>query len=264
MRLLAAAPTLADWDARLGQLRLAQLGIKQGDCNAVIALGRPTLTLENDVFTAGLADAAIPPDAKLGAAENSQVAEAITLARQLLTAPRPLTVTAVTPPEERYAGRQVVFQVGNLDSVWQAGVDIGIDFGDGSPPSIIGVEALRRQGHVTHVFTGPLTGTMTVLAATRFRPGTLLPQETALGTGDAQLFILPSPLSRARRFADVFFNARFILALAIAGTVYYWRFEARDRVFGARSFDYVEAFALGFAVDAAVTDLPGAISKLIA
>ncbi len=89
-----------------------------------------------------------------------------------------------------------------------------------------------------------------------------MPVDTALGAGTAPLFVLPSPVSAARQLADFFFNSRFILALAIAGIVYYWRFESRDRVFGARGFDYVEAFALGFTVDAAVSKLPAEIAKL--
>jgi hypothetical protein len=262
MRLVGSS-ALSEWDSRLGQLRLAQLGIRQGDCNAVIALGRQALALDNDVFTASLADAPIPPDAKLGAAETSSVAAAIALARKLLTEPRPLTITVVTPEEERYAGRQIMLRIGKLDPVWQAGVSVGIDFADGSPPLVLNVEALRRQGEITHVFPAKLTGTMQVAVATGFRPGTLIPLDAALGTGTAPLFVLPSPVSAARQLADFFFNSRFILALAIAGIVYYWRFESRDRVFGARGFDYVEAFALGFAVDAAVSDLPGAIVKLV-
>ncbi|MBV8459114.1 MAG: hypothetical protein JO122_21175, partial [Acetobacteraceae bacterium] len=42
---LVGTPALPEWDSRLGQLRLAQLGIRQGDCNAVIALGRQALAL---------------------------------------------------------------------------------------------------------------------------------------------------------------------------------------------------------------------------
>jgi hypothetical protein len=261
MRLVGSS-ALPEWDSRLGQLRLAQLGIRQGDCDAVIALGRQALALDNDVFTTSLANAPIPPDAKLGAAETSSVAVAIALARKLLIEPRRLTITVVTSEEERYAGRQIVFRIGNLDPVWQAGVSVGIDFADGSPPLVLDAEALRRQGEITHVFPAKLTGTMKVAVATGFLRGTLAPLDTALGTGTAPLFVLPSPVSAARQLADFFFNSRFILALAIAGIVYYWRFESRDRVFGARGFDYVEAFALGFAVDAAVSKLPGELAKL--
>ncbi len=169
MRLVGTS-ALPAWDSQLGQLRLAQIGIRQGDCNAVIALGRQALALDNDVFAASLADAPIPPDAKLGAAETSSVAAAITLARKLLIEPRPLTITVVTPEEERYAGRQIVFRIGNLDPVWQAGVSVGINFADGSPPLVLDTEALRRQGEITHVFPAKLTGTMKVAVATGFRP----------------------------------------------------------------------------------------------
>lgn len=46
-------------------------------------------------------------------------------------------------------------------------------------------------------------------------------------------------------------------------TVYYWRYHNRTTVFGARGYDYVEAFALGFAVDAAVSRLPQAIAGFV-
>jgi len=48
--------------------------------------------------------------------------------------------------------------------------------------------------------------------------------------------------------------------LLIAGTIYYWRFHTRKKVFGAHGFDYVEAFLLGFAVNAAVVDLPARLA----
>ncbi|MBV8191660.1 MAG: hypothetical protein JO339_30795, partial [Alphaproteobacteria bacterium] len=48
----------------------------------------------------------------------------------------------------------------------------------------------------------------------------------------------------------------------IASVIYYWRFQSSKRVLGARSFDYVEAFALGFVVNAAVVDLPASLAKL--
>lgn len=173
MRLQGSRPASADWEARLGQLRLAQLDIKEGDCGATLELGSRALALDNDVFTASLADAPIPSNAKLASAERSDVAEAIALARQLLSGPRPLTVLVSTPADERYAGRQIAFGFGNLDPVWQAGVTVGVDFGDGSPPLLLDAEALRRRRSVTHVFAGPVTGTVKVVAATRFRPGTL-------------------------------------------------------------------------------------------
>ena len=57
---------------------------------------------------------------------------------------------------------------------------------------------------------------------------------------------------------------RFALALGVAFVIYTWRFHARDRVFGARSFDYAEAFVLGFAVNAAIAELPTSLAKLAA
>jgi hypothetical protein len=51
------------------------------------------------------------------------------------------------------------------------------------------------------------------------------------------------------------------LALLIASVVYSG-YHAGPRVFGTRGFDYVEAFALGFAAYAAVTHLPKVLSDL--
>jgi hypothetical protein len=50
--------------------------------------------------------------------------------------------------------------------------------------------------------------------------------------------------------------------LLIAGLVYFWQFLEKQPTFGARPFDYVKAFALGIAVQAAVINLPDALGKI--
>lgn len=65
-----------------------------------------------------------------------------------------------------------------------------------------------------------------------------------------------------RSIADEFVNARFTLALVIALVVYFWQFQAKEPSFGRRGFDYVKAFALGFVVEAAVSNLPEAFNKI--
>ena len=64
--------------------------------------------------------------------------------------------------------------------------------------------------------------------------------------------------------ADTFINARFALAVAVALLVYVWQFQEKRPDFGRRGLDYVMAFALGFAVQAAATNLTEALSKMTA
>jgi hypothetical protein len=44
---------------------------------------------------------------------------------------------------------------------------------------------------------------------------------------------------------------------------HFWQFRSKKRSFGSRSFDYVKAFALGVAVEAAMANLPEALDKLV-
>jgi hypothetical protein len=88
------------------------------------------------------------------------------------------------------------------------------------------------------------------------------PDGPELGRGVTEVFVHPSPATTAERLADILLTAQFGLALLIASVVYFWRYHAGPRVFGTRGFDYVEAFALGFAAYAAVTHLPKVLSDL--
>ena len=81
-----------------------------------------------------------------------------------------------------------------------------------------------------------------------------------LGEGDTTLLLGPSPVTSAQALADAFLNARFALALLVASVVYYWRFNSGKKAFGEKGFDYVEAFAVGFAISLAITKLPEKIA----
>jgi hypothetical protein len=156
------------------------------------------------------------------------------------------------------SGRQIEFKIDNLAPNWGPGVNVGVDFGDG-PPAIMTAEELSKNG-VTHRYKDAKSFAVVAIA-----PGAIEPTQKALGEGKLQqhLSISPSPISAARQLADNFFNARFGLALLIAGLLYFWSYYAQKTVFGANAFDYAQAFALGFAVSLAVNDLPQKLAEFI-
>jgi hypothetical protein len=236
-------------------------GVEAGKASPLFGLAARALDLSQQVFVADLAAVSISAQDRLQAARASGVQRAETVAQSLLTAPRPLTIEAATPETERYAGRPVSFRVGGLDMSWEAGVQVAVDYGDGSPIETMSAEEARRR-FFTHTYAAPMAPGLRVAAAFAFRPGTLEATEARLGEGRGSLTIERSPLSAARAAQDAFFNMRFALALAIAGFVYFWQFRTKEPTFGAGSFDYVKAFALGAAVEAAVTNLPEALSKI--
>jgi hypothetical protein len=71
----------------------------------------------------------------------------------------------------------------------------------------------------------------------------------AVGHGETEVFVRPSPATAAEQLADTFLTGQFGLALLIASVLYYWRFHAGSLVFGASTFHYVQAFSQGFAAD---------------
>jgi hypothetical protein len=73
----------------------------------------------------------------------------------------------------------------------------------------------------------------------------------------------PSKVAQAGQVADALFNIRFLLTLMIAAGGYYWFYYAKFSAFGASPSDYVQAFALGFAVSLAVNKLPEALAKFV-
>jgi hypothetical protein len=116
---------------------------------------------------------------------------------------------------------------------------------------------------VVHDYAAPLTHRLSVVAIENL-PTVVKAANGHLGQGTATILIAPSPVSDAERLADDFLTLRFGLALLIALVVYYWRYQNKTVIFGARSFDYVEAFALGFAANAAALKLPEVMAKFAA
>ncbi len=267
VRLQPAGPRQIAWEADLDRIRYETLqavpdGEAVHDCLDVLGgLEKRRIAQSNDVFTAMLANAAIPAAARVASAELSGVAEAIELTRQLANGPRPLTLQIRTPMDERTVGRRIVFAVDGLDPLWGPGVQVGIDFQDGKRPLIVSAEAIRQGGPIEHEYAAPRTLHPRLLAAEQL-DATLTPQGRLLGEGETTLLLRPSPVTRAQALADAFLNARFALALLVASVVYYWRFHSGKKALGEKSFDYVEAFAVGFAVSLAVSELPEKIAAL--
>lgn len=268
LRELPASPQVTAWDRSLDQIRLDLL--RQGpDVEAVssncmtplIDIGKRTVTLSGDLFTAGLVDVPLPAATRLRLAQESGVASAIDLTSANMNRPRNLGLQVLTPMEERVVGRDLSFTVTGADPVWGSSTTIQVDFGDGSAPFVANAEAVRQSGPIVHQYAAPVTVRLSVTATEDPKPGEAT--GTLLGQGNTTALILPSPVTRARIIADEFLNLRFALALLIAMTVYYWRYHNRTTIFGARGYDYVEAFALGFAVDAAVSRLPQAIAGFV-
>jgi hypothetical protein len=176
-----------------------------------------------------------------------------------MTEPRHLTVTA-TPPRS-VAGQAVRFDLGNLDPNWGLGVQVAIDYGDRQVPDELDADQVRKSGFV-HTYETPLRGTLHVVAASAFRAGSMEPTGKVLGDGSFTLNVADSPIHLARTLSDALLNLRFALALAISLLVYIWQFRTKELTFGRSGFDYVKAFALGFAVEAAAWNLPDILNKL--
>jgi len=266
LRQLPAGPQLDAWDRGLDQIRLDMQRegpdaetITPNCMNQLLGLGNEINTLSGAIFTANLVDVPIPALTRLRLAQASGIAAAVELTEANKDRPRTLTIETSTPLTERVVGRELTFAVGGADPVWGASTTIRIDFGDGKPPFSVSAEALRQGRQIVHTYDAPVTVHLAVTAIEDPKPGETT--GTVLGQGTSTVLISPSPVTAAQVVADEFINLRFALALLIALTVYYWRYCSRAATFGARGYDYVEAFALGFAADAAVSQLPQAVAK---
>ena len=181
IRLQPAGPKQVAWEADLDRIHFETLqadvdGDPAKHCLDVLGeLEKRRITLSSEVFVAMLANAPIPASARIASAELSGVAEAITLTRQLVTEPRTLTLKVRTPPEERTVGRRIVFEVGDLDPLWGSGIQIGVDFQDGTRPLISSVEAIRQSGPIEHEYDAPRTLHPRLLVAEHIDPA-LTPQ----------------------------------------------------------------------------------------
>lgn len=243
-----------EWDRRRDHLRLALERVAPGgECLAAL------LALDKDVNgLAGDIGAAAADTAGVDAAVRSDAMAVYGVSAS--TGPRVLAPYTDTPSSELFVDRPLTISVGNLDPAWGGGTMVSVQFGDGSPPLSLDAETLRRSPP-RHVYTRPLAAHVSALAADALTAdGRAI--GTPLGQGAATLLIAPAPDSRARTLADRFLSARFALALIVALVIYSWRFLSRDRVFGACGFDYAEAFALGFAVNAAIAELPAILARL--
>ncbi len=213
------------------------------------------------MITALIASQSISPEVRLSAAKRSGEKEAIALARRLMTGPRPIKLTSLTSPDELYVERQVAMELSDLDPSWGIGVNIIIDFGDGTPYAKFTAEQIRQGVRLTHRYKRPKQMIVHAIAAKDFIPGTLSPVGEMLGQGKAKLEILPSPIHAAQALADRFLNLRFILALAIGLLIQGWRFYGKHP-FGIMNRDYLEAFALGVGIDASTRGLIEVLIKL--
>jgi hypothetical protein len=265
LRQLPAGPQLDTWDRVLDQIRLdmqregPDAEIVTPNCmNALLGIGSRINTLSAAIFTASLVDVPIPALTRLRLAQASGIAAAVEITEANKDRPRTLTIETATPLTERVVGRELTFTVRGADPVWGPSTAIRVDFGDGKPPFSVNAEALRQGRQIVHTYDAPLTVHLTVTATEDPKPGETT--GTVLGQGTSTILISPSPVTGAQILADEFINLRFALALLIALTVYYWRYHSRATTFGARGYDYVEAFALGFAADVAVSNLPQAVA----
>lgn len=261
---------LAAWDRRLDQLRLdmqrhgPDAETVSADCmTPLIDIGRRSNDLSGEILTANIVDLEVPALTRIRLAQTSGMTEAMAATEANSGRARALDLTLATAGEDVVVGRRLTFSIGRLDPVWGPGVLIGVDFGDGSPPLIATAEQLRQGFAVTHEYAAPRTAHPKLVAAKELKPGGVEPVGAALGEGGATILIKPSPVSQAQALADDFLNLRFALALLIALIVYFWRYQSRTAIFGAKSFDYAEAFGLGFVANAAIVKLPEALAALV-
>ena len=261
MRQLEETPAVAKWESERDLLRMKidatpDLEEKMGqDCmDVLIDLTGRAYRLNSEVFGAIWSATVLPDVEKRTLTDNFASILTPEALANLRSDVRPLRIEITTPVEERYVDREIEFNVRNLGPNWGPGVTLRVDFGD---HAIVerNAEELRKNA-LTHSYKTPETFTVdaTALESTGGRvPG---PKQSMLGRAEpVSLVIAPSPVSLARDLADYLFNLRFGLALIIASLLYYWRYSAQKSAFGARSFDYAEAFALGFAVSLAVDRL---------
>ena len=262
-RMLASFPAGSEqdgWDRQADRISRAATQAPYDDPNPGACISYATTldgeqaTLSGAMFRAALRDTPIPFDLRLDAAQRSGDAQAEALIRSLIRAPRSLRIHVRTAPEDWTAQRAISFGVEGVDPLWGSSVQITLDWGDGTPPFRTDADSIRRGAVPEHAFARPVAETLHVVAQ----------DPTAgqvLGEGRLTLPVGDSPVSLAQGLAERLFNMRFLLALAVAVMIYLWRFQAGRKVFGASSVDYVEAFALGIAMDAIVADLPVLLSR---
>jgi len=261
--LLEPHPMVAGLEEELEQLRskVQKVSLEPGCMDVFLKLQKDLLTAGDRMFTAVVMAVDIPSEARLAAAEHSEVREAIVLARRLMTEPWPVQVTSRTRYDDLYVDRQVVLEVSNLDPAWGPGTQVIVDFGDESEWLIKTAEQIRQEAVLTHRYSRPERVVMHVLMAEDIDERSLRPLGDILGEGEKILNIRPSPISTALAMSDFFLNLRFLLALSIGLLIQGWRFYGQEP-FGIRDRDYLEAFALGFGINAGVATVAAIVSNI--
>ena len=257
VKLQSGRPEVADWDKRLDRAKRALQSVAAGDADCI---GRLTTAagdvngVSQEAFRRLLEDSPIPLSARLDAAERSGDTAAVAAVQRLMTEPRDLQLAAQTAEDDKVVSQPILFTLANLDPNWGSGIDVTIDWGDGSPPLRSDAERLRQGERLEHVYRaiGTVHPTATATAGAE-----------TVGASGSETFVRPSPATAAERAADIFLSSQFWLALLIASVVYYWRFHSGTVTFGSNSVHYVLAFALGFAAYAAVADLPKALAEIV-
>lgn len=247
LTLLQPNPKVAGLEEELDRIRFRLEKTPSGaEClNYIIDLHERIFCIGNKVFSTALMLANIRSQDRLAAALRSESEESIVLAERLMRDPWPIHVTPRTPANERYTGRNLVLEIGNINSAWGPGTIIQIDFGDGSLALTRNAEEVRKVGVISHRY--PDSGNF------RFRVTALDKEPDAsmgddsyeiLGNGKTALVIDPSPVSTATKLAAMFLNMRFLLAVIVALLIQGWRLT-EERPFGSLGRDYIEAFAIG-------------------
>ena len=266
---LDGEPALVKWEAELDSLRRKThatpdvAGKMRPDClGAMIGLSGRLAQLRNEIDSATWSASVLSDAAKKELASDFSNTLSPQALATFLSDVRPLRVEIATAPDERYVGRQIDFKVANLGPDWGLDVNVAIDFGDGQS-ALATAEELRRNKSPRHVFSEARRFVIVARATEMAAAGATPAAEKTIGMSQNEsVSILRSPISAARELSETFFNARFGLALLVAGLLYFWRFHAKKIVFGANAFDYAEAFALGFAVSLAINNLPEKLAKL--
>jgi hypothetical protein len=264
---------VVDWERRLDRARRGLQAVapesatSPDDClGPVGANGAEVIAVSQEAFTRAMTDVPIPLQTRLDAAQTSGTAAAIASVQRLMSEPRDLKLAVVTPEAELVAGGPVLFTLRDLDQNWRSGVGVQVDWGDGSPPLRTDAEQLLQGQRLEHRYATVGTVHPTVIAANHFNAviedAVAAADGPELGRSSTDLFVQQSPATTAERLADIFLTSQFGLALLIASVVYFWRYHAGPRVFGTSGFHYVEAFALGFAAYAAVSDMPKMLADL--
>jgi hypothetical protein len=171
--------------------------VHDGAASPFFGLSAEAVDLSQKVFAASLARVSI----RLGICFERRRSRACRrpkkFAGELLHHHRSLTIEAITPIAERYAGRRIPFRVGGLDPGWGAGVQVAVDYGDRSAIASMSAEEAGKRFFV-HSYEVPTAAHLQVAAAFGFAPGTLDPTDTLLGRGGLNLAIGRSPVTAAR------------------------------------------------------------------